>query len=218
VERAELVKGYQYEKNQYALVAEEDLQSVKPESSSMLDIVQFMNLQEIDPIHFDKTYYVGADKGSEKAFALLAKAMEETGRAAIGKLIMRNHEYLVLIRPGLEGLLVQTMLYHDEIRANEFKVTDMELRAKELDLAKQLIDNLTEAFDVNSFQNDYISRLEEMLEAKIHGRKLTVVKPAAKPKVMDLMEALQRSVQQARENRPMARAQEKEQRKLKKIR
>jgi DNA end-binding protein Ku len=186
------------------------MQSVKPESSSLLEIVQFSALQEIDPIYFDRTYYVGADKGSEKAFALLTRGMEETGRAAVGKLIMRNHEYLVVIRPSMEGLLVQTMLYADEIRANEFKVSrDMPLRDKELDLARQLIDNLTEAFDVNTFTNDYISRLEEMLEAKVHGRKLTVVKPSAKPKVLDLMEALQKSVQIARENRPMARADEK---------
>jgi DNA end-binding protein Ku len=218
VERSELIKGYQYEKDQYAVVTDEDIQTVKPDSSSMLDIVQFMDLREIDPIYFDKTYYVGADKGSEKAFALLAKAMEQTGRAAIGKLIMRNHEYLVLIRPGLDGLLVQTMLYQDEIRQNDFKVQDLELRAKELDLAKQLIDNLTETFDVTTFKNDYITRLEEMLEAKIHGRKLTVVKPTAKPKMMDLMEALQKSVQQARDNRPMARVEEKSQRKLKKVR
>ena len=94
----------------------------------------------------------------------------------------------------------------------------MELKAKEIDLARQLIENLTEAFDIKIFQNDYITKLEEMLEARIHGRKLTVVKPAAKPKVVDLMEALQKSIQLTRENRPMARAEERGARGLKKIR
>ncbi len=219
VERSELVKGYQYEKNQYALVDEEDIRSVKPESSSSLDILKFIEITEVDPIYFEKTYYIGADKGSEKAFALLARAMEEMEKAAIGRLVMRNHEYLVLIRPGMEGLLIHTMLYQDEIRENEHKVgKDLELRPKELDLAKQLIENLAEAFNPHEFKNEYVTKMEEMLEAKIHGRKLTVVTPAARPKVTDLMEALQRSVQMARENKPMARAEESRSRKLRKAR
>ena len=218
VERSELIKGYQYEKNQYAIVTDEDLKSVKPESSSLLDIVKFIEVGEIDPIYFERTYYVGADKGSEKAFALLAKAMQEMGRAAVGKLVMRNHEYLVLIRPGMDGLLIHTMLYADEIRENEFKVSkDMELRPKELDLAKQLIDNLSEPLNIQEFQNEYVSKVEEMLEAKIHGRKLTVVTPTQRPKVMDLMEALQQSVKMARDNKPMGRAEESR-KKLRKVR
>jgi DNA end-binding protein Ku len=205
VERSELIKGYQYEKGQYAIINDEDLQSVKPESSSMLDIVKFIDITEVDPIYFERTYYVGADKGSEKAFTLLAKAMEQMGKAAVGRLVMRNHEYLVLIRPGMEGLLVQTMLYADEIRENEFKLSkDMDVRPKELDLAKQLVDSLSESFDIEEFKNDYVAKVEEMLEAKIHGRKLTVVKPTQKPKVLDLMDALQKSVQIARAGKPVS--------------
>ncbi len=209
VERSELIKGYQYEKNQYAIINDEDIKSVKPESSSILDILKFVEIKEIDPIYFERTYYVGADKGSEKAFALLSRAMDDMGKAAVGRLVMRNHEYLVLIRPGMEGLLVHTMLYADEIRENEFRVSkDTELRPKELDLAKQLIDSLSEPLNIEEFKNEYISKMEEMLEAKIHGRKLTVVTPTQRPKVTDLMDALQKSVQLARDNKPMARADE----------
>jgi DNA end-binding protein Ku len=205
VERSELIKGYQYEKDQYAIVTDEDLKSVKPESSSMLDILKFIDISEVDPIYFERTYYVGADKGSEKAFTLLAKAMEQMEKAAVGRLVMRNHEYLVLIRPGMDGLMVQTMLYGDEIRENEFKLSkDLEVRTKELDLAKQLVDSLSEPFNIEEFKNDYVAKVEEMLEAKIHGRKLTVVKPTQKPKVLDLMDALQKSVQIARGNKPVA--------------
>jgi DNA end-binding protein Ku len=101
--------------------------------------------------------------------------------------------------------LVQTMLYADEIRENEFKFSkDLEVRPKELDLAKQLVDSLSESFDIEEFKNDYVTKVEEMLEAKIHGRKLTVVKPTQKPKVLDLMEALQKSVQIARAGKPVA--------------
>lgn len=214
VERSELIKGYQYEKDLYAIVTEEDLQSVKPDSSSTMDILQFTELRNVDPIFFDKTYYLGPDKGSEKPFALLTTAMEETGRAAIGKMVMRNHEYLVLIRPAMEGLVAQFMLYKDEIRENENKVNrDLDLRSKEIDLAKQLVENLTEDFKPDDFKDDYVTKMEEMLEAKIQGRKLTVVKPASKPKVIDLMEALQKSVQLSK--KPAARAPQ-ENRKLKK--
>ena len=205
VERADLVKGYQYEKNQYVLIEDEDLDSVQPEASSTMEIAQFISTTDVDPIYYERTYYLGPDKGSEKTFALLSKAMEETNRAALGKLVMRNHEYLALVRPGMQGLLVHFMLYDDEIRENENKVSDdVEIRAKEVQLAKQLIENLSEPFEVEKFQDEYIHKLEEMIEAKLKGRKLTVVPPKAKPKIVDLMEALQKSVQQTK--RPVARA------------
>ena len=205
VDRGSLVKGYQYEKNQYVVVEEEDIASVKPGSSSNLDIVQFIDLKEIDPIYFEKSYYLGPDKGSEKTFALLTKAMSETNRAALGKLVMRNHEYLALVRPGMEGLVVHFMLYRDEIRENEYKVKDdVQMRPKEVQLARQLVENLSEPFEAEKFKDDYISKLEEMIEAKMKGRKLTVVTPKAKPKVVDLMQALQKSVEQTK--RPVARA------------
>jgi DNA end-binding protein Ku len=207
VERAELIKGYQYEKDQYVTIQEQDIQSVRPESSSNLDIVQFIHLQEVDPIYYERTYYLGADKGSRKTFGLLAKAMEETQRAAIGKLVMRNHEYLALIRPGMKGLIVHLMLYADEIRENENQVDeDLELRSKELNLAKELIENLTEAFQPDQFKNEYVNALEEMIESKLKGRTLTIVQPKAKPKVQDLMEALQLSVKQTRMKKPALRA------------
>ncbi len=209
VERSELVKGYQYEKNQYVLIDEEDLQSVKPESSSSLDIVQFIELKEVDPVYFDKPYYLGADKGSEKAFALLAQGMEETKRAAIGKMVMRNHEYLTLIRPGMKGLILHTMLFADEIRENENHLSPgKEIRPKEVQLAIQLIENLSEPFRPQEFHDDYVKKLEEMIEAKMKGRKLTVVSTVARPKIVDLMDALQKSVQQSHKDvkRPAARA------------
>jgi DNA end-binding protein Ku len=209
VERSELVKGYQYEKNQYVLIDDEDLKSVKPESSSTLEIIQFIELEEVDPIYFDKSYYLGPDKGSEKAFALLAKGMDETKRAAIGKLVMRNHEYLTLIRPAMKGIILHTMLFADEIRENENQISsDKEVRPKEVQLAKQLIENLSEPFRPKEFHDDYVEKVEEMIEAKMKGRKLTVVAPPSKPKIVDLMEALQKSVKQSSKEakRPAARA------------
>ncbi len=221
VDRSELVKGYQYEKNQYVLIEDEDLEAVKPESSSTMDIVQFIDLKDVDPLYYDNAYYLGPDKGSEKTFALLTRALEKTQKAAIGKLSMRNHEYLTLIRPGMDGLIAHFMLYADEVRENENRVPkDVELRAKELQLATQLVENLSEPLKLEAFQDDYVTKLEEMIESKLKGRKLTVVAPKAKPKVVDLMEALQKSVQSTRRaaKRPAARSEGQDATRLKKAR
>lgn len=221
VERSELVKGYQYEKNQYVLIEDEDLETVKPESSSTMDIVQFIDLKDVDPLYYDNAYYLGPDKGSEKTFALLTRALEKTQKAAIGKLSMRNHEYLTLIRPGMDGLIAHFMLYADEVRENENRVPkDVELRPKELQLATQLVENLSEPLKLEAFQDDYVTKLEEMIESKLKGRKLTVVAPKARPKVVDLMEALQKSVQSTRKaaKRPAARSEGQAATRLKKAR
>ena len=219
VERSELVKGYQYEKNQYIVIQDSDLAEIKPESSTNLDIIQFIDLKDVDPIFFEKTYYLGPDRSSNKPFQLLAKALEETGKAALGKLVMRNHEYLALIRPGMKGLIVHFMLYADEIRENENQVpSNVEVRPKEMQLAKQLVESLSEPFDPAKFEDEHIKRVEEMIEARLSGRKLTVVKPAARPKVVDLMDALQKSLAQAKVKRPPARAGEAKPQKLRKAR
>jgi DNA end-binding protein Ku len=211
VERSELVKGYQYEKDQYVVIDDEDLAAAKPEASSNLDIQQFIEVKEVDPIFYERSYYLGPDKGSEKTFSLFTNAMRETGRAALGKLVMRSHEYMALIRPGMKGLIVHFMLYEDEIRQNEFTVDEnANLRPKEVELAKQLIQNLTEPFEPEKYKDEYTGKVEEVIEAKMKGRKLTIVAPKARPKVVDLMEALQQSVQATKKGaaakRPVARA------------
>lgn len=212
VERSQLVKGYQYEKDRYVMVEEEDLKSVRPETSSNLEILQFITATEVDPIYFEKSYYLCANEGSEKPFALLARAMDETGRAAVGKLVMRNHEYLALVRPNRErdGLVVHFMLHADEIRENEGRISkDLQFKAKELDLAKQLVENLTEPFDIAQFPEEYTAKVQEMLEAKIGGRKLQVVAPKSKPKTLDLMEALKKSVEATKKGAARAGAEER---------
>ena len=223
VERSELVKGYEYEKGKYLVIDEEELESIKPPSSQVMDIVQFIDLKEIDPIYYDKSYYLGPNKGSEKTFALLTRAMKTTNKAAIGKISMRSHEYLALIRPGMEGLVVQFMLYADEVRENEFKVPkDIELKPKEVQLATQLVENLSEPLKLEKFDDEYINRVEQLIESKLKGRKLTIVTPKAKPKVADLMEALQKSVQATKKEReakrPAARAEAQTGTRLKKAR
>jgi len=137
--------------------------------------------------------------------------MQDTHKAAVGKLTMRNHEYLALVRPGMDGLMLHFMLYADEVRENENKAdASIEVRPKELQLATQLIENLSEPFEPKRFEDEYVKKLEEMIDTKLKGRKLTVLAPKSKPKVVDLMEALQRSVEETRKasapKRPAARA------------
>ena len=196
VERSELVKGYEYEKNQYVILEEDELDRIKPESSSNLDIQAFIQVSEVDPIYFERTYYLGpSEEATEKTFSLLATAMEKTGRAAIGKLLMREHEYLALIRPALGGLVLDLMHYEDEVKENQHRVRNgKQIRQKELELAEQLIENLSEKFDPSKFKDEYQERLQQLIDAKLEGRKLKIIRPKKRPQVTDLLTALERSV------------------------
>jgi DNA end-binding protein Ku len=205
VTRDELIKGYEHAKNEYVHVTDEEIDQIKPQSSSTLEITQFIQISEVDPIFFEKSYYLGPESGSEKVFALLTKAMSAKGKAAIGQLTMRNHEYLVLFRPDHDGtgLILHFMLYESEVRQNENLVGDnFNFRDKEIDLAEQLIENLTEPFDASQYKDNYVDRVQELIDSKIEGRSLRIVKPKAPPKVKDLMDALQKSVERTR--KPMA--------------
>jgi len=208
VERSELVRGYEYEKGKYVIIEQDELKQIQPESSNNLDIEQFIDASEVDPVYFEKTYYVApAESGTEKSFALLTKAMEKKERVGIGKLFMRDREYLALLRPAMGGMVLQLLNYPDEIRKNEFVLSDKSVvREKELQLAEMLIDNLTEKFRPERYKNEYIARLEQLIEAKIGGRKLTVHRTKRKPVVTDLMKALEMSLKQAGGKKPAARA------------
>ena len=207
VERSDLVKGFEYEKGKYVVIEDEELERIEPDSSTNLDIEQFIELSEVDPIYFEKTYYVGpAEKGTEKTFALLATAMRKKGRAGIGKLFMRDREYLALVRPAMGGLVLQLLHYEDEIRKSVHKVDEEKVREKELQLAELLIDNLTEKFHPERYKNEFIKRVEELIESKVKGRKFTIYRSKPKPVVTDLMKALEQSLKQSgAPKRPAAR-------------
>jgi DNA end-binding protein Ku len=204
VSRDELGKGFEYEKDKYVLLEDADLKKIKPQSSKTLEINEFVRLEQVDPIYFEKTYYMGPGEGGEKAFDLFTRALQESRKAGIGRLLMRDHEYLALIRPGKEGLLAHLMYYEDEIRNNEFKLNDGKVPEKQLQLAKSIIDNLTVPFQPSHYKNEYIQKLDQLIESKITGRKLKVVRSKPRAHVEDLMAALQKSVQQTskKETRP----------------
>jgi DNA end-binding protein Ku len=198
VERAELVRGYEFTKDQYVQVKDEELKALEGEASKIIDIAEFVPLADVDPIYFEKTYYLGPDKGGDKAYRLLADAMEQAGQVALAKYVMRGKESLVLVRSAQHGLMLHTMYFADEVR--DFGEIDKGESAKikegELDLALQLINGLAgETFSPARYTDEYRHRVLEMINRKVEGQEITVSEAAApRAQVIDLMEALKASL------------------------
>src|SRR5262245_1532522 len=198
VERSTLVKGYEFAKDQYVQFTEEELKSLEGEASKMIDIAEFVPLSQVDPIYFEKTYYLGPDKGGEKAYRLLADAMKAEGRVALAKYVMRGKENLVLIRAAQEGLMLHTMFFADEIRdfGEVDKGEDAKLKPGEMELAQRLVGELSaDAFKPEKYSDEYRGRVLEMVEAKVEGKEVTSLAPQAqRTQVIDLMDALKQSL------------------------
>jgi DNA end-binding protein Ku len=198
VERSALVKGYEFAKDQYVQFTEDELKTLEGEASKMIDIAEFVPLAQVDPIYFEKTYYLGPDKGGEKAYRLLTDAMEKAGRVALAKFVMRGKENLVLIRPAQDGLMLHTMYFADEIRdfGEVDKGEDAKVKPGELELAERLVGELSsEAFRPEQYVDDYRTRVLQVVESKVEGREVTSLAPQAqRAQVIDLMEALKQSL------------------------
>src|SRR5438309_2124786 len=177
-----LVKGYEFTKEQYVRVADDELKALEGEASKMIDILEFVPLAQVDPVYFEKAYYLGADKGGEKPYRLLADAMAQAEQVAVAKFVMRGKESLVLIRPAQEGLLLHTMFFADEVRsfADVDKGQSANVREGELDLALQLIRGLArDEFKPEQYKDEYRGRGMDMLERKVEGREITAAPATA---------------------------------------
>ena len=198
VERTSLVKGYEFAKDQYVQFTDDELKALEGEASRMIDIAEFVPLAQVDPIYFEKTYYLGPDKGGEKAYRLLADAMEKAGRVAVAQFVQRGKETLVLIRPAQEGLMLHTMYYADEIRDFQEvdKGQDAKVKPGEMELAERLLAELaSEAFRPDQYSDEYRSRVLLAVESKVEGKEVTSLAPQAqRTQVIDLMEALKQSL------------------------
>src|ERR1700735_4613835 len=197
VERSEIEKGYEYEKGQYLLFTQEELDEVEPETAHAMEILEFVKMDEVDPVYFDASYYIAPEDAGQRAYQLLTEAMEKSGYAGIAKIAMHNREYIVIIRPREHGLTLHTMFYNNEIRpAAEYGHTDKSLiKEQERTLAEQLIESLAAPFEPGKYQDTYQNSLQELIDAKASGRKIAVVPQAAsKTPVIDLMEALKKSL------------------------
>jgi DNA end-binding protein Ku len=202
-----IVKGYALASGDYVLLGDDELGALDPEASRTVEIEQFVDLDEIDPIFYDAAYYAAPDKAARKPYALLVKAMEEQGRVAIARFVMRSKQYLSVLRAD-DGLLVlSTMVYADEVNdpaeLTELDgVDDVDVSDRELRMARQLVDSLTEPFDPDKFEDNYRFRVLDLIERKAAGEELVAPPtPAAEEKLVDLMAALEESVREAKESR-----------------
>jgi DNA end-binding protein Ku len=194
-----LVKGYEFDKGQYVVLEEQELRTLVAQTSTDIQIVEFVRFQEIDPVYLETSYYIVPDQNAEKAYALLLEAMRQTGFAAIGQLTMHRRDHVLIVRPGNTGLVGHTMFYPDEVRSTEEFRTDTALVAqKELDLAKTLIAALSQPFDPARFKNAFRERLQSLIESRIEGQETARVEPRAATKVIDIMDALKRSLEQTK--------------------
>jgi DNA end-binding protein Ku len=198
LDRASLVKGYEFSKDQYVRFTEDELKSLEGEASKSIDIAQFVPLDQVDPIYFEKTYYLGPDKGGEKAYRLLTDAMVKTSRVALAKFVMRGKESLVLVRPSHEGLMLHTMYFADEVRNFEDvdKGKNATVKPGELDLALRLIDELSSnEFKPELYEDEYRQRVLTAVDQKVEGKEITAVGPQVQQaQVIDLMDALKKSL------------------------
>src|SRR5262245_20871417 len=198
VDRTALVKGYEVQKDEYVRFTEEELKGLEGEASKVIDIAEFVPLEKVDPIYFEKTYYLGPEKGGEKAYRLLADAMARTDRVAVAKFVMRGKESLVLIRPAQGGLMLHTMYFADEVR--DFSEVDKgqhaSIRDGEFDLAVRLVDELSQdEFTPGQYEDDYRKRVLSAVEEKVAGREVTAAGPETqRAQVIDLMDALKESL------------------------
>jgi DNA end-binding protein Ku len=196
----QIVKGFELGKGSYVIVTPEELDALDPERTRTIDIEDFVDLEEIDPIYYDHPYYLVPDKGAEKAYGLLLNAMEASGKVAIARVVIRSKEALVAIRPAGELLTMETMLFHDEVvphddlddlpDAKDLKASDRELR-----MAQQLIDSLSSDFDPSKYRDEYRDKVLDLIERKAQGEEIAVQAEAPAPaKVPDLMAALEASL------------------------
>jgi DNA end-binding protein Ku len=197
VERSEVVKGYEYEPGQYVLVTEEEIKKITPRSGKTMEILAFVKQEQIDPIYFDSSYLVMPERDSEKAYALLQKTMEDTNRVGIATVTMHQREYTVFIRPRHHGLTLHTMYFANEIRkvaGYGESARNIKLKPQEIKLAEQLVETLSEDFHPQKYHDTFQQRLRELIEAKMKGKTITVEKEPARAPVIDMMEALKRSL------------------------
>jgi DNA end-binding protein Ku len=195
-----IVKGFEVEKDRYVVLTDEDFDAVPVESSRAIDIQQFVDLDEIDPVMFKKSYYLVPDETGAKAYSLLREAMSQDGRVGIAKVSFRDREHLAALRFKDEAFVLETMYWPDEIREADFGGVDVhtKVRGQELEMARQLIDSLSGEWNPQEFTDEYREALLKIVEAKLNGQEIEVVEAEPTAKVVDLMEALKASVAAAK--------------------
>ncbi|TLS37859.1 Ku protein [Pseudalkalibacillus caeni] len=215
----DIVRGYEYEQGKYVVLEKEELEALNNQNNKSIEIVDFVKLEEIDPIYYNRSYFVGPNENGGKPFMLLKKAMEDSGKIGVAKVTIRSKEHLALVRVYKKGLVLETMYFPDEVRSIDHVPSipeNLELSEKELDMANQLIDQLTTEFNPEKYKDERREAMMELIETKISGNEIKVPKAAPKPNVVDLMDALQASIDETKKEEPKIDEPKKEEPKKKK--
>src|SRR3984885_7706172 len=198
VERSDIVKGYEYRKDEYVVIEPEEIKKIEPRTAKTMEILEFVKASEVDPVYFESSYYMMPEEAGRRPYALLTKALEESEYVAIAKITMHNREYTVFLRPHEGGLMLHTMYYEEEVRKVEgFGAPDVELKEAEIKVARQLIEALADEWDPKKYQDTFQENLKKLIEAKLEGGEVAAVeKPKKLAPVVDLMAALKQSLAQ----------------------
>jgi len=196
VDRSDIVKGYEYRKDEYVVIEPEEIKKIEPKTAKTMEILEFVKTSEVDPVFFESSYYMVPDEAGRRPYALLTKAMEESEYVAIAKLTMHNREYTVFLRPHLGGMMLHTMYYEEEVRKVEgFGAPDVELKDAEVKVAHQLIEALATDWEPEKYHNTFQDNLKNLIQTKLEGGKIAEVeKPKKLAPVVDLMAALKQSL------------------------
>ena len=199
VSRDEIVKGYEYEKDQYVVIEPADIKKIEPKTTKTMEILEFVKSAEIDPVYFESSYYLVPEEPGQRPYALLTRALEESEYVAIAKLSMHNREYTVFLRPMNNGLMLHTMYYENEVRqVDQFgKTSGIELKEAEVKVAHQLVEALAAEFDPKKYSDTFEENVRKLIQARLEGKEVAAVEKPRKPApVVDLMAALKESLAQ----------------------
>ncbi len=199
VKNNEIVKGYEYKDNNYVTFTNDEFNKLKDENEKSIEIISFVNINEIDPVYYDKSYILSPNK-STKAFDLLKEALRKSKKAAIAKTYIHNRLYYVVIRFGYENIIMNTLYYEEEVKLKEEKLKK-NYTEKELKMAIKLVDNLTDKFKPEEYKDEYQNRIKDAIDKKIHGQKIKPIKGKKKKTIDDLYKALEESLKVANEKR-----------------
>lgn len=195
LDKSEIVKGFAYEKGKYIILEPSDFEKAKPPTAKVMEMQEFVEATEVDPVYLDASYYVAPKEGGEKPYALLYHALKTNKLWGVAQMAMHSREHTVVLRPGSRGLVLHTMFYRDEVRsAQEFNVDKGQIKDKELELANALIKSLESSFEPEKYQDNYRVRLEAVIESKRKGKKVVEMPEPKLAPVVDIMEALRMSL------------------------
>lgn len=195
IPRSEIVKGYEYEKGKFVVVEDEEIKKVAPKTAKVMEIQEFVKSDDVDPVFLESSYYMAPDEGGEKPYALLFAALRATKYFGVAKIAMHNREHVVIVRPGEKGMILHTMYYADEVRRSEEFRTDSEVNDKQLAMAKMLVESLAGEFEPEKYHDAYRDNLRKMIDAKIEGHKVVETPEPHVAPVIDIMEALKKSLE-----------------------